>query len=391
MYDGIKLECALTNPEAWANSLGLVGRFAEQSGEVLPLPSEANIAACKFIKTPTTTGNRYTFQGSLHRFHRNGAENDDDYTLNEVSETIASLQKHYSIDPNRSKLHNLEFGVNITLPVGMDAQAYQKYLVSANNRSFDKLNRRRPAVGYIAEFNEFAIKIYDKGYQAQTGATDQLRVEIKVNRTRWLDQFGFNKGKDLYLTDLLKTNNIKILGDILELKIRSLILTPPISQIDKRKLSPKQYTTFLECSNARSWEEWTSRQRARKRTQLAAIFKKLGQPDPVDVLARLVISKWQELTIKQVEPTGQKAEEKVTISNIIVGGIRAILDLFKMHETAYKTELSFIVYLPRGKPVYFGIPPPTRKGYRWPLNVKCRGPPLYKTIPELLHPGWLNL
>lgn len=385
MYDGIKLECALTNPEAWADSLGLVGRFAEQSGEVLPLPSEANRAACKFIKTPTTTGDRYTFQGSLHRFHRNGAENDDDYTLDQVRATIADLRKYYTIDPSRTKVHNFEFGVNITLPTGMDAQAYQKYLVSANNKAFEKLNRRRAAVGYIAEFNEFAIKIYDKGYQAQTGATDQIRVEIKVNRTRWLDQYGFIKGKDLFLTDLLNPDNIKILGDILELKIRSLILTP--RQIDKRKLSPKQYTTFLECRDARSWEEWTSRQRARKRDQLAAIFKKLGQPDPVDVLARLVISKWQELTIKEVEPTGQKAEEKVTISNIIVAGIRAILDLFKMRDNKnhYEKVLSNIEYLPRGKPVYFGIPPPTHKGYRWTLNVKCRGPPLHNNQPGILH------
>lgn len=392
MYDGIKLECALTNPEAWANSLGLVGRFAEQSGEILPLPSEANRSACKFIKTPTTNGDRYTFQGSLHRFHRNGAENDDDYTLDEVRETITHLRKYYSIDPSRTKVHNFEFGVNIKLPTGMDAQAYQKYLVSANNRSFDKLNRRRPAVGYIAEFNEFAIKVYDKGYQAQTGATDQIRVEIKVNRTRWLDQFGFNKGKDLYFTDLLKPDNIKILGDILENKISSLILTPPLSQVDKRKLSRKQYETFLECSNARSWEDWTSRQRARKRAQLATIFKKLEQPDPVDVLARLVVSKWQELTIKQVEPAGQNTGEKVTISNIIVAGIRAILDLFKMRDNTnhYKTGLSNIEYLPRGKPVYFGIPPPTRKGYRWILNVMCRGPPLHNNQPGPLLPGWFQ-
>lgn len=374
MYDGIKIECCVTNPEAWADRLGLVGRYAEQSGEVLPLPSEANRAACKFIKTPTLNGDRYTLQGSLHRFYNNGGENDNDYTLDNVKQTLADLQKYYTIDPARSKIHNFEFGVNITLPTGMDAQAYQKYLVSANNKAFEKLNRKRAAVGYIAEFNEFAIKVYDKGYQAQTGATDQIRVEIKVNRTRWLDQYGFKKGKDLYLTDLLNPDNIKILGDILELKIRSLILTP--RKIDKRKLSPKQYTTFLECRDARSWEEWTSRQRARKRAQLTTIFKKLGQPDPVDVLAKAVILKWQELTINEVV-VNQKPREKVTISSIIVGGIRAILDLFKMHETSvYKTVLPNVPYLPRGKPVYVKGPPKTLTGFKRWIDINIRNDPL---------------
>ena len=87
------------------------------------------------------------------------------------------------------------------------------------------------------------------------------------------------------LSDLLNEVNIKILGDILLNKVRSLILTP--RQIDLRKLSPKQIQTFYECRDARSWEEWTSRQRERKRAQLSKIFVKVNQPDPVDVLSQL--------------------------------------------------------------------------------------------------------
>jgi hypothetical protein len=42
---------------------------------------------------------------------------------------------------------------------------------------FEKMNQRRAAVGYIAEFEEFSIKLYDKGYQSGSGETQQLRVE----------------------------------------------------------------------------------------------------------------------------------------------------------------------------------------------------------------------
>lgn len=373
MYDGVKLECKVTQPGQWRKALALVGRFAEQTGEVLPLPAEAARHALRFIQTPTLTGNRYTIQGSLHRYYNQGGENDNDYTLAQVKETINELKNTYSIDPAKTKVINFEFGVNITLPVGQDAQAYQKYLVSAQFKAFEKLNPKRPMVGYIAEFNEFAIKIYDKGYQSRTGATNQIRVEIKVNRSRWLDQFNFIKGKDLLLTDLINPVNIKILGDILENKIRSLILTP--RQIDITKLSSKQIQTFFECRDARSWEEWTSKQRERKRAQLSAIFKKVNQPDPVDALAKLVISKWLDVS-QDVADTGKERRQKATISSVLVEGIRGLFNfLLNRHEYNHTKVLSFVLYLPRGRPIRNRArSPTTNTGFKRWIDLNCRDP-----------------
>jgi len=343
----------------------------------LPLPSEAELHTMRFSRTHGKLKTHHTIQGSLHRFYRRGKENDNDYTIAQVHETIQRLQDEHGINPAKSKIVNFEFGVNITLPPGQDAQVFQKYLVSAHTKAFEKLNPKRPAVGYIAEFNEFSIKIYDKGYHAQTGATDQLRVEIKVNRTRWLDQFGFKKGADLFLTDLLNQDNIKILGDILLLKVRSLILTP--REVDMKKLSPKQRLTFYECRDARSWEEWTSKQRERKREQLARIFKKLNQPDPVDVLARLVTEKWQELTTTPAQVLEiRKPRQKVSISTLIVGGIRDILSILKIHESFFTQALSYLVYQPRGIPLSNSPPLPTCVGVRRWIDERCNSPPLSK-------------
>ena len=375
MYDGIKIECVLSDRKKWNKEVSMIGRHLEETGEIVPLPSEAQIYGCTFSRQKIQGKTKYAFQGSLHKFYNRGGENDDNYTIRNVQDTLSELRDKYGINPEQSKIVNFEFGVNVKLPTGTDAQVFQKYLVSAYTKAFEKLNPKRPMVGYIAEFNEFGIKIYDKGYQAQTGATDQLRIEIKINRTRWLDQFNFQKGSELFLSDLLNPINIKILGDILEEKIRSLILTP--REIDTKKLSPKQRLTFYECRDARSWEEWTSKQRERKRAQLKKIFQTLNQPDPVDVLARLVSAKWIELTTVRRDLKEEKQPQKVTISTLIVSGIRVIMNLFKRTAKGTQTKL-YIVCLPRGIPLSRPREPSPLKGFRRWIDLNMRAPPVFE-------------
>lgn len=375
MYDGVKIECKVTDPHKW-RKLQMIGRHAEQTGEILPLNSEAQNAALTFAVIPTLTGRRYTIQGSLHRHYNHGRENDNDYTLEQVHETINQLRENYAIDPRYSKVINFEFGVNIKLPPGMLAADFNKYLVSAYSKAFEKLNPKRPQIGYIAEFNEYSIKVYDKGYQAKNGAEDQIRIEIKVQRTRWLDQFGFIKGNELYIADLLNKQNIITLGDILINKIRSLILTP--REIDLKKLTQKQVQTFYECRDARSWEDWDSKKRERKRNQLQQIFEKVGQPNPVTVLEQLVADKWQELT--NYTPAAREPQErkKATKSILIVTGIRDIL--LRIHEWLLRlfsapsiNKQKFIIHKPRSLPPRLS-PPETIKGFsRW-IDLQCRSP-----------------
>jgi hypothetical protein len=376
LYDGIKIECNLSDRRKWDASLSLIGRHAEKTGEVLPLASDCKVHGCTFSRVPTNFGAKHIFQGSVHRFFNKGRENNNDYSLSDFKDTIKTLKQQYGINPRRSKVVNFEFGVNISLPPGVEAQDFQKYLVSAYSKGFEKLNPRRAAVGYIAEFNEYSIKIYDKGFQGRTGETNKIRVEIKVNRTRWLDQFNFDKGKELYIDDLLNKHNIKILGDILDTKISSLILTP--RKVDKSKLSPKQRETFAECRDARSWEEWSSKQRKDKRKQLSAIFKKVGQPDPVDVLRRLVKDKWNELTTEneRQQLERQKACEKVTFSSLFVIGVRDLFNLLlKSHEHINYHLNGYMIYLPRGEPLPSIPPPIALDGYtRW-IDNNCRSPP----------------
>lgn len=380
MYDGIKIECALTDPRKFETSLDLIGKHSESTGEVMPYTAECKVKACKFSKLPTRLGTKYFFQGSLHRYARNGGENDDDFYLHEIKKTFHNLKKKYGINPHKSKVLNFEFGVNITLPRGMNAQDFSKYLVSSNAKSFEKLSpKRRQNIGYIAEFNEYSIKVYDKGMQSRTGENNKIRFEIKVDRTRWLDQYGFNKSENLYMSDLLREDNIKVLNDILLNKARSLILTP--RKVDTSKLSHKQRLTFYECRDARSWEEWDSKTRARKRVQLAQIFNKLDQSNPVDVLVKLITQKWEELTsFEPVKDIGEKPYKMPPLSTLIVVGFRVLFS-FLLNSQEHPKGLNYTIYQPRGNPAPRPPTPNTHTGLeRWIDKVTRPPPSLLKPL-----------
>ena len=382
MYDGIKIDCQVTDPRKWDASLRSIGKFDEATGEVLPF-SESKACGLSFLKSQTPQGTRHTIQGSLHRFARRGGENNDDYNIVEVAETINTLKNKFGINPDKSKILNFEFGVNIILPEGITAGEFQKYLVSAYTRGFEKMNGQRAAVGYIAEFEEFSIKIYDKGYQSGSGEKQQLRIEIKVIRTRWLEQFGILKqGEPLYLSRLLDKTIIKQFGDILKLKLSSLICTP--RNIDESRLTPKEKMTFRECRDARSWEEWNSKTRERKREQLQRIFLKVGQADPVDVLQRLVAEKWKALSHFRLPVPTPEIPQKVAISTVIVVVIRSLIEMIiNGHMSILRALLtkgeisgnsSTLIYAPRGHPLHLLIHQPIDTGFsRW-IDLRCRSP-----------------
>lgn len=381
MYDGIKIDCQVTDPRKWDASLRHIGRYDEASGEVLPF-TEAKANGLSFLKIQTPTGTKYTIQGSIHRFARKGGENNDDFNILEVAEAIDTLQDTFGIDPERSKINNFEFGVNIDLPEGITSGEYQKYLVAIINKEFGKMNPRKAAVGYIAEFDEYSVKVYDKGFQSGSGNSQQLRIEVKVLRTRWLEQFGIvKKGEPLYLSRLLDKTVIKQLGDILQLKISSLICTP--RNIDEKKLTMSERLTFRDCRNARCWEEWNSKQRERKRQQLDRIFIKVNQPNPVDVLAKLVNEKWHQLSHFKVPAREPETRDKDVISALSVVGFRTLIEMIITgHVSIIRGLLTrgeitgngMLIYAARGHPLR--LPPfeATITGYsRW-IDLRCRSP-----------------
>lgn len=366
MIDGIKLECQVADLSKWNRALDLIGHHSEATGEVIPI-AEAKVNGCTFSRAQSAAVNKYIFQGSLHRFYRRGKNNATDFNIDQLRDAVNYMQDTFGIDPERSKVINFEFGINVHLPDQLNSQDFQKLLVSAGARSFEKLNPKKPKMGYKAAFDEYEIKVYDKGKQATTGEKNKLRVEVKVNRTRWLNQFDFNKGQHLYLSDLTTSGNLTILGDILKQKSRSLILTP--RSLDEERLTYKQRLTFRECRDPRSWEEWSPRQRQRKRTQLTRIFESVNQANPADVLERLVTDKWTELTTIRRAVSEPKVRGKGHIFHLIVGGyhnlFRFAVWLFA-NRSHYPDAFNKMLHYPSTEPL---------QGYREQIQPRARSPP----------------
>jgi hypothetical protein len=167
-----------------------------------------------------------------------------------------------------------------------------------------------------------------------------------------------------------------------------LIVTP--RDLDIKKLSPKQKLTYYECRDARSWEDWSSKQRERKRQQLARIFETLNQPNPIDVLAKLVEDKWKELTTMTTVPEVQKPVQKVSISNSIVRGIRVIMSLLIIRDYVCTERVDkYTIYQPRGITVVQIIAAHVIKGYcRW-IDLVIRLPTNHAG--RLTTPGMITL
>ena len=95
------------------------------------------------------------------------------------------------------------------------------------------------------------------------------------------------------------------------------------------------------------------------------MFIKLNQPDPVDVLAKLVREKWQELTTSPEQLQRQKHREKVTLSTLIVSGVCDLFNyLLNSHKHEVNNHLEFLIYLPRGHPLPTHPPPQTLIGFK---------------------------
>lgn len=366
MIDGIKVDCYIADLQKWSEALGLIGRFSERTGEVLGF-AEAEVNGCTFTRASAASADRYIFQGSIHKFMQ--GNNANDFSHAQLIKAVEHLRDVYGIDPQKSRVINFEFGVNITLPnhVKHDAQDFQKFLISAYSKAFEQLNPKKPGLGYKASFNEYVIKVYDKGKQAKTGEKNKLRVEIKVNRTRFLKQYNTHASRHLFLSDLTSSRVLSILGDILSQKTRSLILSPRL--LDEANLSIKQRLTFRECRDSRSWEEWTPRQRQARRRQLMRIFEDTNLTNPADELAELVRVKWSELSKSDAHISQPKRGENGSIIQLIVSGFRHLFS-FTAWLFAHRYFFRLVISKMLHYPIAYSL-----QGYRLWINRKARSPP----------------
>ncbi len=178
--------------------------------------------------------------GSLHKFHnsmnRGEEQNYNDFNFEDLKEVIDNIENTLGINPESTKITNLEFGFNINTDLNPED------IINNNVMMFNHLSPNRDEKfrghGDFKEFQktDYSVKIYNKSKQYQR-EENILRVEVKIIKSRVLERFGlFN------LNDLIDKEKMKLIFDFYIDKIKRLQIIDDfehkeyISKKDKDKL-----------------------------------------------------------------------------------------------------------------------------------------------------------
>ncbi|WP_276168670.1 hypothetical protein [Zobellia alginiliquefaciens] len=139
-------------------------------------------------------------KGSLHKFHNMtfyGMEhNHNDFSFCECQNTIEVICNNFDILSNKTKLTNLEFGLNITLPKD------PKLIIEDNILMYDfsdhTVHEKFNGKGDYKEFKkyDYSLKVYNKSKHYQIGG-NILRIEVKIISKRKLHQLGIFNLRDI--------------------------------------------------------------------------------------------------------------------------------------------------------------------------------------------------
>ena len=193
MIDGVKLVCNL-NPKEWTNNKNLSFRswIDTETGEVPKNNRHANING---LHLSIINGDKGTFcnvRGSLPKYYTKGETNAIDYNFSDFLTTTELLNENLSISPEKAILRGFEFGVNVLLPFEF-SNIYE--CVKSYKQHTPKTNIKTK--GILFDFQQYQIKIYDKGLQ-ETGKKSRLmRFEIAVNKMAWIKHLNIKTLSDL--------------------------------------------------------------------------------------------------------------------------------------------------------------------------------------------------
>lgn len=196
MIDGVKILCN-TPPSVWTNNPRLSFRSLvdTKTKEALHNNKHANTNGL-FLSIIEGQGVTYcNLRGSVHKYYNNGETNATDYKINDFITTTQLLNNNLSVKPENATLRGFEFGVNIELPFDIShiyeaVKAYKKHIFGIN-----EIRGRRN--GIRADFQQYKIKIYDKGQQEKGKKSRLMRFEVVVKKMAFVKHLGIKTLADL--------------------------------------------------------------------------------------------------------------------------------------------------------------------------------------------------
>lgn len=291
MIDGIKIECSYLTPKDWQNckDLRYLPRVDMETGEVVPQTLDASYNGLTFkIRPSSEYGNSDYMEvvGSLHKYHNEGGNNANDFSRSSLANVITDLSDRFHIDPIRSPLRGLEFGVNIVLPYSVDK--FLKSIICMPDKEFVRINVDKPSMGRVCRRSEYEVKIYDKSMQANIPASNILRIELKVKKMRFVAKYGIKT-----LADLLQADKLLVLGKVLMATMWDVVfyeygfLPPQLTSRERKKL--EEYT------NPHRWRNATKDQRYKLKKSMRKFLLLHGGNGLIASALLEVHNKWLKL------------------------------------------------------------------------------------------------
>lgn len=299
MIDGVKILCNLS-PSDWTNNENLSFRsWADLStGEI---PHNSKHAELKSLRLSIISGNTGTFcnlRGSLPKYFNNGENNAFDYDYNDFLTTCDQLADDLKINPKKAILRGFEFGVNINLPFEI-AMIYEAVkCLKMNICGINKIEGKRNGLRF--DFQQYEVKIYDKGQQ-QTGKKSRLmRFEIVVKKMAFVKSLKIKTLADLQNTAVwleLSKILLKVWGEIVF-----------VDKSLKYKLmsnhQQKKYLRFFDIHYWANHNRNTYYKAKNDLSKLQTLYK--GKHNAKHIISDLITEKCQKLTTLSSTEIGDK-------------------------------------------------------------------------------------
>lgn len=202
---------------------------------------------------------RFTFKdgnlkidGSIHKYRNYGLHNYDDFTCMEAIEVLKQFCEDFGIDPHRTEINNLEFGVNVVLP--FPVKLVLDNLISYKGEYFTKEVRQEIIKGvskgiryYQFKKSQYYLKIYDKGLQYGL-PDDVLRFEVKVIRKQFFQWLNI---PIYWLSDLFNPDIYQRLAEVLNEVFNDIIFND--NRIEHKKLTPAEQIIYHRANSLSTW------------------------------------------------------------------------------------------------------------------------------------------
>ncbi len=278
MIDGIKTYDLKTDPQKLIENPYLDGHWRTTiNSDAEPLYDFAEYFGLNF----KLKHGKIRLQGSVHKYRNAGRHNYDDFRAVDVAEVVRELSERFEIDTAKTLLNNVEFGVNVVLPFGVNVVLDN--LIVYKGQPFNFIEEEKMNY-YQCKRAKFIIKIYDKTKQFDL-PNNVLRFEIKVTAMQYLETKGI---KLRYLSDLLNMEIYEPLGNILTEVYEEILFGD--NTINKSDLTTKERQIYSDGSNPKEWKPQKGETERKRLYRLENEFKGILERHRTGVNFRSVVS-----------------------------------------------------------------------------------------------------